>query len=93
MNWDHSYDRFLGASAWLNALLYAGPSALLLAACWYWAVDDRLWVPLLLVYVVGAVAHLLGYGFMAVGVQIKNSTDYSVAELRKTLQSVSKPPR
>jgi len=89
MNWEKGYDWFLSASAWFNVLLYATPAAALLAACWFFKVSDNLWVPLLLIYLVGALAHLLGFAFMALNVQIKVSAEHTakqIALLGATLQ-------
>jgi hypothetical protein len=58
VNWEKRYDKFLALSSWLNAALYAAPAAVVLAVCWYAHVNEKLWVPLLILYFIGAVAHL-----------------------------------
>ena len=72
------YDAFLTLSGWANAAMYGGLAAVLLTLCWYFNVESRFWLPLLAIYGIGAIAHILGFGLMALNVQMKISTDIVV---------------
>lgn len=80
--WDTSYDKFLRLGSWISAVLYAVPAAIILAVCWYMEVAENLWIPVLIIYFIGAVAHQLNHGFMAVNIQIKTSTGWSMNEMK-----------
>ena len=82
IDWNTNYDKFLAWGSWLNAAFYAIPAATILTVCWYLEVADEFWVPVLIIYLIGAVAHLLNYGFMSVNIQIKTATDSLVNEIR-----------
>jgi putative effector of murein hydrolase len=79
--WNTRYDKFLALSSWINAVFYAAPAAVVLAVCWYLQIPERFWTYLLIIYFVGAVAHLLTYGFQAVNAQIKTSSDHALEQL------------
>ena len=73
---DHRYDRYLSFGAFAEFIFYCAPAAVLLAAMAFFGVDDRYWTPVLLVYLIGVLALTLGYGFQAVCVQIKATSDH-----------------
>ena len=79
---DKRYDKFLAWGAWWNAVVYAVPAAIILAVCWYTEVASEFWVSILIIYFIGAVAHLLDYGLMAVNIQNKTSTDQLINEMK-----------
>ncbi len=83
MNWNTRYDRFLSLSSWMNALIYGTPAAALLGFCWLTSVPEKFWIPLLLIYFVTAIAHMLGHGFQAVNMQVGVTADYILDELNK----------
>lgn len=79
---NESYDTFLKWSSWFNVVLAGAPAAIILAVFWYANVAEKFWIPVLIVYSIGAVAHMLNYGFMAVNIQTKVSTDSLINELK-----------
>lgn len=80
MTWHTAHDRFLSFSAWLSAILYAVPAVILVLVFDHFDSTKDYVVPALLVYLVAAIAHMLGYGFQAVCVQIKVATDYALEQ-------------
>ena len=80
--WDKRYDKFIAGGSWFNAVIYAAPAAIILAVCWYTKIADEFWNPILIIYFVGAVAHLLNAGFMALNIQIKTAADWSMKEMK-----------
>ena len=79
---NESYDTFISMGAWFAALLYGAPAAIILAVFWLADVPEKFWIPVLLIYLVGAVAHMMNYGFVAVNIQTKVSTDLMIDEIR-----------
>ena len=78
---DTRYDKFLVVGAWINAVFYAVPAAIILAVCWYMQVAEEFWIPVLIIYFIGAVAHQLNDGFMALNIQIKTSTGWTMEQM------------
>lgn len=78
---DEQYDRFLKFSSWLNVLYYTAPAAGILVMCWIVGVPEKFWIPILLIYFIGAVADQLCYGFQAVNIQIKTCTGWMRDEM------------
>jgi len=79
--WDKRYDKFLAGGSWFNAVYYAVPAAIILAVCWYTEVAEEFWIPVLIIYFIGAVAHQLNYGFMAINIQIKTSAGWTMEQM------------
>ena len=79
--WDTRYDKFVAWGSWLNAVLYAVPAAIILGVCWYTEVAEEFWIPVLIIYFIGAVAHLLNQGMMALNIQIKISMDRAMEQM------------
>ena len=52
-----------------------------IGACWYFEVGERFWLPVLMIYGIGAIAHILGFGLMALNMQIKVSTDLVIGRM------------
>lgn len=57
------------------------PAAIIFAVCWYTQVAEEFWIPVLIIYFIGAVAHLLNAGFMALNIQIKTSPDRTMEQM------------
>lgn len=89
-NGDTWYEGAMAGTAWANMFIYAVPAAVLLAGLWAFGVNPNFWIPLLIVYSIGAVAHMVGYGFQASNAQIKISTDYVVDEFKNTLSQLDR---
>jgi len=53
----------ISASAFVSAAVYALLAASILAAMYYLEVSEEFWTPILLVYGVGAVAHMAAEAF------------------------------
>jgi len=81
--WNTRYDKFLIWGSWVNALIYALPLALLFSVVWYLGVPEKFWVLIFVIYLIGAIAHLLNYGFMALNIQIKVSTDLIIEQMKQ----------
>ncbi len=79
--WDTRYNKFLAWGSWLDVVYYAVPAAIILAVCWYTQVAEEFWIPVLIIYFIGAVAHLLSFGFMAVNIQIKTSAGWTMEKM------------
>ena len=79
--WDTRYSKFLAWGSWLDVIYYAVPAAIILAVCWYTQVAEEFWIPVLIIYFIGAVAHLLNHGMMALNIQIKISTDRAMEQM------------
>lgn len=69
------YDSFLSFTGWLSMLFYAGPAAIITILMNYFDVRSEYVMQFLLVYLIAAVARILGEGLMGITVQIAASTD------------------
>ena len=78
--WDTRYDKFLVLGSWLGAVYYAVPVAIILAVCRYTQVAEELWIPVLIIYFIGALAHQLNHGSMALNIQIKGAYILSLTD-------------
>ena len=78
MKWNTEYDSFLSFSSWLNTILYSVPAIVIILVFDQFDSTRPYIIPALIVYLVGAIAHMLGLGFQAVCIQIKVCTDYAV---------------
>lgn len=83
MNWHTEQDKFLSLSSWLGAMVYAVPAVILVLVFDHFDGTRHYVIPALLVYFVAAIAHLVGYGFQAVCIQIKTVTDYALEQRAK----------
>lgn len=70
------YVRFLSLGSWLNGFLYGMPAVVLLVAMYLLGVPSEWWTPILLIYLIAALADSLNYGFMALNIQMKIVSDY-----------------
>lgn len=85
MTIESGYDNFLSRGAWANAFYYLLPSIILMLV---FGLNESLktyLIPALLVYLIGVIAHLAAYGFQAICVQIKISSDHHFDRLIKTI--------
>jgi Na+-transporting methylmalonyl-CoA/oxaloacetate decarboxylase gamma subunit len=90
MKFDNSHDQFLVWSARFAFFHYAGPAAVLAFALAALGVSFEVNVLVLLVYLIGAVAHLLTWGFQASGVQSVESASKIIEAIDRTrLQDAS----
>ena len=80
MDWNTQHDRFLSLSSWVAVIMYGVPAVVVLLVLDYFDSTRHYVTPALLVYLVGAIAHLLTWGFQAVCLQIKVSIDYAVEQ-------------
>jgi hypothetical protein len=87
MYWDTRFDRFLDISGVFQFIMYTAPGALILFLLFYLDIGTRFWVPVLLIWGVGALCHAIGYGAQAATIQINLSTEYTVGELKKLAAS------
>lgn len=76
MKFDRDHDLFLSASAWFGVVIFILPGIVILAVLEFAEIPARFWMPLMLIYAVGAIAHMLNYGFQAINVQMKVLSDY-----------------
>lgn len=76
MKWHTEHDRFLQGTAWVSALIYGLPAAVLALIVSLIEGGDKYVVPTLIVYGIAALAHLMAYGFQAIVIQIKVTGDY-----------------
>ena len=78
MAWNTEFDDFITASARLSIIWYAAPAVVLVLVFEYFDLTRPYVIHALIVYLIGAVAHMITYGFQAVCVQIKVCTDYAL---------------
>jgi len=87
MTWHTEQDSFLSFSSWLNSFYYAVPAVAVAVIMNHFDATKPYLIPALLVYLIAAIAHMIGYGFQAVCVQIKVCTDYAVEQSAAQRQS------
>ena len=80
MTWHTAQDSFISFSSWLNSIYYAAPAVVLVLVMDHFDAFRPYLIPALLVYLIAAIAHMIGYGFQAICVQIKVCTDYAVEQ-------------
>lgn len=80
MPWSTEYDRFLSGSAWMGALIYSVPAIVLIVALQYFDLTREYVVPALIIYLIGALAHMVTYAAQAICIQIKACTDYALED-------------
>ena len=83
MAWETRHDSFISGTANFNALIYTIPAAIILAVIVILDVPSNYWTPILIIYGIGAISHMLGFGFQAVNAQMKTCTDYAVDALKE----------
>ena len=86
--WDTRYDKFLVLGSWIGAAYYAVPVAIILAVCRYTQVAEELWIPVLIIYFIGAVAHQLNHGSMALNIQIKTSAGWTMEQIMSLMRTL-----
>ena len=77
------YDPFVGRMATGSALLYIVPAAIILATIVALDVPDKYWTPILVVYGIGALSHVLVFGFQALVDQMADAAKYAVDKLKE----------
>ena len=82
MAWETKHDSFIGMAANLNVAIYTIPAAIILAVIAIFDVPSKYWTPILAIYGIGAISHMLGFGFQATNAQMATCTDHAVAELK-----------
>lgn len=63
-------------TAIINAAIYGGIGAAILAGMYYFDAPEALWTPVLLVYAVAAVAHMIGESVTGIGKLMEANTMY-----------------
>ena len=80
--WNIQYDKFLILSAWVGAVLYVFPGLVFFIGMVIFEIPTPYWIPVLILYAIGTVAHQLAYGFQALAIQVKVSADIIADELK-----------
>ena len=78
MVWEEGNEKFLSLIAWVGSMIYTLPGIVLWVVLVIFDVPTAYWVPVLLLYAVGALSHQLAWGFQAINTQIKVSIDYAL---------------
>ncbi len=78
-----NYYSFLKLAAGLNFLIYSIPAAIILGAIAYFGIPSNYWTPVLIIYGIGAIGHMLAIGFHSILFAIKTCTDGAVDELKE----------
>jgi len=63
-------------SGFISAVIYSLTAGVILAAMYFLMVPKEFWTPILIVYGIGAVAHIAAEGFMGVCAQIGATMEY-----------------
>lgn len=74
MRADEKYDKFIKMGARVNLILYTLPIAVIVLFLHHINVDNSYILEVLIIYLIGAISHMLAYGFQALNAQI----DFSV---------------
>ena len=69
----------------LNFLLFAVPAAIILAVIAMLDVPSNYWTPILIIYGIGAMSHVLSFGFEALIRQIRDVGAVAIYELKDQL--------
>ncbi len=81
--WETKYDSFLFLSAGINVLISTIPAAIIFSVIVYFDIPSKFWTPILVIYGIGAIGHMLAIGFQSLNIQIKTCADYTVRELKE----------
>jgi hypothetical protein len=81
--WHIKHDEIISRGAWVNVALYVVPGILLLLVVSLMSEAQDYITPVMIIYLVGALAHMIGFGFQAVCVQLKVCADYQVSRCSK----------
>lgn len=89
MRWEDHSGGFLAFSSFVNALVFILPAGVVLGLLVYFNVTTKFWLPVMLIYAIGAISQQLCYEIGAINIQIQLSSEYTVNELTRRLPQTS----